>query len=90
LFCQALKTTSKAKDVFDMIKDFFTKHQLHLDRIGSICTDGAQAILGNHSGFVALLKKEITNLKITHCFLHHTLLQQKHCLQTQEKFWKLV
>ena len=47
LFCQSLKTTSKAKDVFDMIKDFFTKHQLHLDRIGSVCTDGAPAMLGN-------------------------------------------
>jgi len=77
LFCQSLKTTSKAKDVFDMIKDFFTKHQLHLDRIGSICTHGAPAMLGNRSGFAALLKKEITNLKITHCFLHRHALAAK-------------
>ena len=28
LFCQALKTTTKAVDVFNMIKNFFTKHDL--------------------------------------------------------------
>ena len=45
------------------------KQQLHLDKIGSLCTDGAPVMLGNHSGFTALLKKEISSLKITHCFL---------------------
>ena len=66
LFCQSLETTTKAKDVFDMIKEFFMKHQLHLDKIGSIYTDGAPAMLGNRSGFAALLRKEIPSLKITH------------------------
>ena len=31
---------------------------------------GAPAMLGNRSGFAALMRKEIPNLKITHCFLH--------------------
>ena len=53
------------------------KHQLHLDQIGSICTDGAPAILSNRSGFAALLRKEIPNLKITHCFLHRHALAAK-------------
>jgi len=34
-------------------------------------------MLGNRSGFAALLKKEITNLKITHCFLHRHALAAK-------------
>jgi len=34
-------------------------------------------MLGNRSGFAALLKKEITNLKITHCFLHRHVLAAK-------------
>ena len=77
MFCQSLKTTSQAKDVFDMIKEFFLKHQIHLDKIGSICTDGAPATLGNRSGFAALLRKEIPNLKSTHCFLHRHSLAAK-------------
>ena len=77
LFCQSLKTTSQAKDVFDMIKEFFLKHKIHLDKIGSICTDGTPAMLGNRSGFAALLRKEIPNLKSTHCFLHRHALAAK-------------
>ena len=77
LFCQSLKTTSQGKDVFDMIKEFFLKHQIHLDKIGSICTDGAPAMLGNCSGFAALLRKEIPNLKSTHCFFHRHALAAK-------------
>lgn len=53
-----------------IIKGFFKRHQLHLDRIGSICTDGVPAMLGNRSGFVALMRKQIPNLMITHSFLH--------------------
>lgn len=52
-----------------IIKEFFTRHQLHLDRIGSVCTDGAPDMLGNRSEFAALIKK-IPNLKITHIFFY--------------------
>ena len=60
-----------------MIKEFFLKHKIHLDKIGSICTDGAPAMLGNRSGFAALLRKVIPNLKSTHCFLHRHALAAK-------------
>ena len=45
--------------------------------IGSICTDGAPAMLGNRSGFAAMLKKEIPELKVTHCLLHRQVLAFK-------------
>ncbi|CAB4061560.1 unnamed protein product [Lepeophtheirus salmonis] len=51
-------------------KEFFTIYQLHLDRIGYICTDGASAMLGNRLGVAAMMRKEIPELTITHCFLH--------------------
>ena len=38
--------------------------------IGSVCSDGALAMLDNRSGFASMLKEEIPELKITHC-LHH-------------------
>ncbi|XP_076322307.1 protein FAM200C-like [Tachypleus tridentatus] len=77
LFCQSLKTTAQAIDVFNKIQEFFSRNGLHLDKIGSICTDGAPAMLGNRSGFAALMRKEVPNLKITHCFLHRHSLAAK-------------
>ena len=77
LFCQSLKTTSQAEDAFHTIKDLFTKHQFSLDRIGSICTDEAPAMLGNRLGFATLLRKEISNLKFTHSFLYRHALVAK-------------
>ncbi|XP_068201618.1 protein FAM200C-like [Palaemon carinicauda] len=77
LFCQSLKTTAQSKDVFNNIQEFFSRNALHLDGIGSICTNGAPAMLGNRSGFVALMRKEIPNLKVTHCFLHRHALAAK-------------
>ncbi|KAK3885513.1 hypothetical protein Pcinc_010254 [Petrolisthes cinctipes] len=80
LFCQSLKTTTQAIDVFNKIKEFFARNELHIDSISSICTDGAPAMLDNRSGFAALMRKEIPNLKITAFFIV-TLLQQGHCPQ---------
>ncbi|XP_076325489.1 protein FAM200C-like [Tachypleus tridentatus] len=73
----SLKTTAQAIDVLNKIQEFFSRNELHLDKIGSICTDGAPAMLGNRSGFAALMRKEVPNLKITHCFLHRHSLAAK-------------
>ena len=51
IFCEELKTTTKAKDVFQFVKDFFAKHELDNQIICSVCTDGAPAILENKSVF---------------------------------------
>uniref|UniRef100_UPI00358EB4CC protein FAM200C-like n=1 Tax=Myxine glutinosa TaxID=7769 RepID=UPI00358EB4CC len=59
LFCEDLKTSTTAKDVMQLVKDFFAKHDLDIKVIGSVCTDRAPAMLGNKSGFSALMKKEI-------------------------------
>ena len=56
---------------------FLDKHNLNLKMICSICTDGAPAMLGNYSGFAAMLKKEIPELKVTHCLLHRQALAFK-------------
>ena len=45
--------------------------------IGSICTDGTPAMLGNRSGFFTMLKKQIPELKVTHCLLHQQALAFK-------------
>ena len=76
-FCKPLPRTITAKNVFKLVKGFFNKHNLDLKMIGSICTDGALATLRIHSGFAATLKKEIPELKVTHCLLHRQALAFK-------------
>ncbi len=77
LFCEELETTTTAKDVFRLLFGFFQKNNLDINIIGSVCTDGAAAMLGCKSGLVALLKQQIPRLQSTHCFLHRYALISK-------------
>ena len=45
LFCRPLETTNKAADELKLIEDFFEEEKLDWDKLGSVCTDGAPAIL---------------------------------------------
>lgn len=78
LFCHSLLETTKASDVFEMIKRFFIEQNVDWKtKLGSICTDGAPAMLGNTSGFAALIKKEIPQVTSTHCILHRHALASR-------------
>jgi len=77
LFCSSLKTTTTAIDVFELVQNFSSKNGIDLVMIGSACTDGAPKMLGNHSGFAALMKREIPTLQVTHCFCTDTLSLQR-------------
>ena len=45
-----------------MCDEFFVKHDLNIEIIGSVCIDGTPDMLGNNLIFLALLKQEILNL----------------------------
>ena len=49
--------------------------------IGSICPDGASAMLSNCSGFAAMLKKKIVELKVIYCLLHRQAIAFKTLLR---------
>ena len=71
LFCEPLLETAKVSDVFQKVHNFFVKQNFDWKKkIGSICTDGAPAMLGNKSEFAALVKKEAPNVTVTHCMLY--------------------
>ena len=53
LFCEPFARTSKA---FNTVKDLFSNHGMTLDMCGSLCTDGAPAMLGDKSGFASRVK----------------------------------
>ena len=59
------------------IQDFFDKNNLTWDIVGSICTDGAPAMMGVRSGFTALVKQKAPHVITTHCFLHRHALAAK-------------
>ncbi|XP_013793143.1 protein ZBED8-like [Limulus polyphemus] len=59
------------------IQDFFEKNDLTWDIVGSICTDGAPAMMGVRSGFTALVKQKAPHVITTHCVLHRHALAAK-------------
>ncbi|XP_068225354.1 protein FAM200C-like [Palaemon carinicauda] len=67
----------ESTDVFNCCQLLAVVRYVNEKRIGSICTDGAPAMLGYRSGFAALMRKEIPNLKVTHCFFHRHYLAAK-------------
>ena len=64
LFCEPLHTTTKAADVFAMLEAFFVAHEITWAIVGSVCTDGAPAMLGNRSGFATLVNTVIQEVLI--------------------------
>lgn len=77
--------TTKATDVLHLIDGFFQKDGVDWKKkIGFLCTDGAPSMMGKNSGFGALIKKDVPNLVVNHCYLHRHALACK-TLPTQLK-----
>ena len=74
LFCESLETIAAATDVMNLIKDFFAKHDIPLEKI-LVCAYRWFTGYGYKSGFVALLKN--MNLNLIHCILHRYALISK-------------
>ena len=50
LFCESLQTTATASDVMNLIKAFLEKHDIPLEKIGFVCTDGHRLCLAVNRG----------------------------------------
>jgi hypothetical protein len=46
------------------MKIFFGKHELELEKLVAMCTEGCPFMTGNTGGFVSLLKKPLKYTKI--------------------------
>ena len=77
LFCDNLEKSAKAADIMQKIQCFFDQHNLTWEMVGSICTDGAPAMMGVKSGFTSLVKKKAPHVISTHCVLHRYALASK-------------
>jgi len=77
LFCMPLETTTKGTDIFQKVDHFFEQHGLKWENLCSVCTDGAQAMLGIRSGFSSMAKKMSPEATSIHCMIHRQALASK-------------
>ena len=47
LFCQEMKERTRAKDVFDLVNASLHDNSITCNKVESVCTDDAQAIIGH-------------------------------------------
>ena len=69
-FCQEMKERTRAKDVFDLVNAFLRENSIAWNKVGSVSTDGAPAMIGHRSGFVALMKQVALHIVSNHCAIH--------------------
>ena len=67
LFCQEMKERTRAKDVFDLVNAFLRENSIARNRVGLAFTDGAPAMLGHRSDFVARTKQVAPHIVSNHC-----------------------
>ena len=70
LFCQDMKERTRAKDVFDLVNAFLRENSIVWNKMGSVCIDGAPAMIEHRSGFVALMKQVAPHIVSNHCAIH--------------------
>ncbi|XP_033848211.3 protein FAM200C-like [Acipenser ruthenus] len=86
-----MKDTTRGEDVLKSLMDFATEKKLPLNKLISVCTDGAPSMLGKHKGFIALLceqeKRPILNF---HCIVHQEALCAQSCGEELREVMSLV
>ena len=66
LFCRPLETAATAEDVFKVVAAYFDDKDMNWEKLVSICTDGAPAMLGLRSGLITRMKQNSPNAVETH------------------------
>ena len=63
-------STTKGKDIFEALDNFFKLNKLDWGRLIGWTTDGAPSMLGHKSGFKAHVTAVAPNVTFVHCFIH--------------------
>ncbi|UYV73788.1 hypothetical protein LAZ67_11000925 [Cordylochernes scorpioides] len=75
--------TTTGEDIFNCVNDILQKYNLPQSKLTSVATDGAPSMTGKTNGFVALLRKKLSeisdgsNIHHTHCIIHQEVLCTK-------------
>lgn len=75
--------TTTANDIFSSLENVIEKYDLRWEKLSSIATDGAPAMVGHKSGVVALVRQKLKEVGVQqeipaiHCVLHRVNLLAK-------------
>ncbi|UYV64814.1 hypothetical protein LAZ67_3002058, partial [Cordylochernes scorpioides] len=75
--------TTTEEDIFNCVYDLLQKYNLPQSKLTSVATDGVSSMTGKTNGFVALLRKKLSeisdgsNVHHTHCIIHQEVLCTK-------------
>ena len=75
--------TTRGEDIFNCVYELMQKYNLPQSKLISVATDGAPSMTGKSNGFVALLKKKLSEIfdcseiHHIHCILHQEILCTK-------------
>ena len=61
----------------NIVNHFMEENGIEWAKFGSLCTNGAPAMMGKRSEFVALVKEKCAAVIVTHCVLHRHALVTK-------------
>ncbi|XP_060780911.1 zinc finger BED domain-containing protein 5-like [Neoarius graeffei] len=77
LFCYPLPTRTTAGEIFKALNDFMQENRIDWSRCCGICTDGARAMTGRHSGLVKQVQAVAPAVVWKHCIIHRQALVTK-------------
>ncbi|CAM4465380.1 unnamed protein product [Caretta caretta] len=76
LFCRSVPRTT-AEQLFQLLDEFVKEHGIDWQHCVGVCTDGARAMVGRHSGVMAYIRKVAHNATWVHCSIHQEALAAK-------------
>lgn len=67
-----MKGQTRGTDYLDTICNFLEHHEIDVQKIVCLCTDGCPSMTGSENGFISLFKKKYncSNLITFHCIIH--------------------
>uniref|UniRef100_A0A3Q2QQW0 HAT C-terminal dimerisation domain-containing protein n=1 Tax=Fundulus heteroclitus TaxID=8078 RepID=A0A3Q2QQW0_FUNHE len=75
-----IKGSTRGEDLFKSFMEFAQGKNLPMDKLLSVCTDGAPCMVGKNKGFVTLLREhENRPILSFHCILHQEALCAQMC-----------
>ncbi|XP_035277215.1 zinc finger BED domain-containing protein 5 [Anguilla anguilla] len=77
LFCQSLQTRTTAEHIFQLLNAFVQENGLDWKKCVGVCTDGARAMTGRHSGVAAQIRELALEMQWTQCSIHPEALAVK-------------
>ena len=77
LFCEALSSRTTSDEIFKKINQFVITNGIKWENCVGVCSDGARAMTGQHSGVITKIIQVAPNAKFTHCSIHREALASK-------------